>query len=275
MNLFGSQSLPKWYPYFDVACAGLAGGLWLIQPQLGFWLLMVGLAPWVIRFLKSGRLSTATAYDVPLVIFIVTALVSIWSAYDTEAAWAKFWLIIGAVLLYYAYANWAVSGGRSTGYEQAWTLAILGAMTAILFIVTHDWDANPAKVPFLTTLGRALQAPFPTLSFERIHPNIIGGILAMMAPFSGATVWLSRKKAKPIEMIIAMSILALILFALLLTTARGAWLGLLGATLLASLWPLSRFLSRDRHRRRMLFFTIPGVVFVFVFVIVAARPDGF
>jgi len=134
----------------------VAGALWYLRPELGPWPLLLALAPWGIRFVVTGRPTRRTAFDLPLLLFLATAAVSVWAAYDREAAWAKFWLIAGGVLVFYALAN-----AEPIGDARAWLLALFGAGVAAFFLVTHDWATGPAKIEILVRLGQALQAPLP------------------------------------------------------------------------------------------------------------------
>ncbi len=76
--------------YLDLACVTIAAVLWFGWPDLGAWLLGIALAPWLIRLVVTGHLSARTPFDLPLVIFLITAGISVWSAYDNETALAKF-----------------------------------------------------------------------------------------------------------------------------------------------------------------------------------------
>ena len=44
------------------------------------------------------------AMDIFLWLFLASAGVGVWAAYDRGPAWAVFWLLVGAVGLYYAIA---------------------------------------------------------------------------------------------------------------------------------------------------------------------------
>jgi hypothetical protein len=175
-----SKVLPVWLPYLDLACATVAGGIWYAFPQVGPWPLVLTLAPWAARFALSGWLTQRTAFDVPLVIFLLAAGIGVWAANDHEAARPKFWLIVGGVFLFYALVN-----AEQIGSLRVWFVAAFGAGVALYFLGTHDWEAYPAKIEALTRVGRALQAPLPALPGHRLHPNVAGGILAMMMPFAG------------------------------------------------------------------------------------------
>ncbi|MGC9334560.1 MAG: hypothetical protein ACP5JJ_10455, partial [Anaerolineae bacterium] len=67
------RSVPSWLPYADLACAVMAGALWYIRPELGAWPLAIGLVPWAIRLVSTGRPAVRTAFDLPLILFVATA----------------------------------------------------------------------------------------------------------------------------------------------------------------------------------------------------------
>ena len=73
-------------------------------------------------------------------------------------------------------------------------MAIFGAAVSIYFIATHNWDDFTVKYAALVALGRTLQGFLPTLPGHRLHPNVVGGILAMMVPFSAAVSWQAIKE---------------------------------------------------------------------------------
>jgi len=242
--------LPHWFPYLDLGCVVLAGALWYALPQVGPWPLLLGLAPWLARYALLGRLTRRTAFDLPLLIFLLTAALVVWSAYDRQAAWPKFWLIVGGVLLFYALVNAEPLGG-----VRGWLLAVFGAVVALYFLASHDWDAYPAKIEALTRLGRALQAPLPTVPGHRLHPNVAGGIMALMLPYAGWALFDAWRGVRGGQkrwwtLLLALGLLGLTSFGLLMTTSRGAWLSLAVALLLAGLWFIASALSRGSAERR-------------------------
>jgi hypothetical protein len=74
-------------------------------------------------------------------------------------AWAKFWLIVGAVGLCYAMAH-------QPDLEH---LDI-----SLAFFATNDWDVHPVKVGLLVVVGRRIPALLPALSGHRMRPNVVG-----------------------------------------------------------------------------------------------------
>ena len=109
-------------------------------------------------------------------------------------------------------------------------------------------------------LGRSLQAPLPPVRGHRLHPNVAGGIMAMMLPYAGwvtAQAWKGVRQAsrrqKPeaaAVLLAALAVLAATSLGLLLSASRGAWVALAVAALLADVWTLSNWLSRGDAARR-------------------------
>ena len=267
--------MPTWFPYFELLCALIAGGLWYLAPQLGPWPLLIGLAPWPLRLWRTGRLFYHTPFDWPLLLFVATAGLSVWAAYDRPLAWAKFWPIVGGVLLYYALANSLAADPDRWPRRAVWLLAGFGGAVTLYFLATHDWAQYPAKIAALTPIGQALQAPLArplaALPLHRLHPNVVGGLLAMLAPFAAAAA-LARPH-RPGRAVAGGLLLGLILFGLLLTTSRGAWLALAAALALAALWLLLGWLTRSRPGQQRLWFA--GLLLVGLLVgglVLAARP---
>jgi hypothetical protein len=66
---------------------------------------LIALAPWVVRFALGVSPFKGWGIDLALALFIVTAGITAWLAYDQPTAIYKFWLLVAAVLLFYAVAN--------------------------------------------------------------------------------------------------------------------------------------------------------------------------
>ncbi|MBN1656848.1 MAG: O-antigen ligase family protein [Anaerolineae bacterium] len=229
--------------------------LWYSFPQIGAWPLVVALAPWVVRLLLCGHLTRRTRFDAPLALFLLTAIVSAWAAYDREASWGKFWLMAGGVLLFYALAN---SGLRPV--TMAWIPAIGGVCLALYFVLTHDWSAHTVKAQAITNLGRVWQSMRPTVPGPQLNANEVGGILAMLAPFAAWAGWDTwhevradwnvRRGAKWLLPIAACGALFLVLLGLLATQSRGAWLALAVSALCAGAWFVAGRVTRYHPKWR-------------------------
>jgi len=245
--------MANWFSYVDVVAAVLAGAAWYLFPELGGWPLVVGLAPWAVRLATTGRVGRLTRFAPPLLFFLATAAAAVWAAYDQAAAWSKFWLIVGGIVLFYAFAHSLLAGedeDGAGGEPYAWMLALLGAAVTVYFLGTHDWDQFAVELAFVRDLGRWLQAPLPPLPGHRLNPNVVGGLLAMSIPFTGAIFCLEWGRRRWLRALAGLVLVTLALFGLLMTTSRGAWSGLAIALVVAGVWTLSGWGGRMRPSRR-------------------------
>lgn len=272
------KALPRWLAYLDLACVTLAGAWWYVFPQAGPWPLFLALLPWGLRLLWTGRLTRRTRLDLPLIVFLLTAALGVWAAYDRQVAWRKFWLIVGGVLIYYALAN-----AEPLGEVRSWLLAAFGAGVALYFVVTHDWSAYAIKIEALSRLGSAIQAPLPAVPGHRMNPNVAASILAMMLPFAGLVTiqaWQRMRYAGPSEsrtgwwrVPVGLALLALTLFGLLMTVSRAAWIAVAAGFLLAVVWVTAGWLSRaEGARRGWIFVGLLGVGLILLLSIGLAWP---
>src|SRR5688572_268344 len=92
----------RWFALTDLFLVMMSAAAWMLIPQFGIAFSLMALLPWVLRFLAGYAAFQRTPFDWLIAIFLVTAWVGYWAAYDKSAAWIKVWLIVSAVLLYYA-----------------------------------------------------------------------------------------------------------------------------------------------------------------------------
>jgi tetratricopeptide (TPR) repeat protein len=182
-------------------------------------------------------------------------LAGVWAAYNRESAWDKFWVIVSAVALYYAIAG--------QPRENLWPLAGgLGGISALIggyFVLTCDWQVQPADVSVINLVGLGWMRIRPTLP-GYLHPNLAGGLLAMLMPFSiafGLRVW--RKRQSRLQLY-ALVVTGITLFSLFMTSSRGAWLALAAGLIVWSAWGLSALASRWSDQPRNLIFVTAMVV---------------
>src|SRR5512138_1430433 len=92
----------RWFSLADLLLVAVSGLAWILIPKAAVWFTLLAFLPWGARLL-AGRLPFhRTPFDALIAIFLITAWVGYWAAYDKPTAWTKAWLIVTAVLLYYA-----------------------------------------------------------------------------------------------------------------------------------------------------------------------------
>jgi len=244
----------------DLACALSAAALFYLGTVPWPITLAIALIPWALRWLATGRPSRRTPFDLPLALFLACSLLAVFVAFDRAAAWSRFWLILGGVILCYALAN--AAGAPAL---RLWVLSLLGLGIAVTFVLTHDWTA-PSKIGLLTRLGLAIQSALPRLPALDSNANIGGSLLALLLPFSAAALLdtLGRLRRSPgaarlalvLLLLAALWILAITSLGLVLTASRGAWAALLGALALAALYALTGCLARGSHLRHGLYLAL-------------------
>ncbi|MCL4294772.1 MAG: O-antigen ligase family protein [Anaerolineae bacterium] len=198
-------------------------------------------------------LSTLTPALTPSGLFLLTALVGVWAAYDRTVAWSRFGLIAGGLLVALGAAWAGQRGGERALGAIGLTSAILAAAIGAYFLLMYDWTTiNHVKFATLQQLGLWLQAHrlglYPA---QELNPNLVAGGLVVLLPLGmGGTAWGWRQRYRRAASVGALA-LCLGLLALVLTASRGAWLGL-GLGLLAAGYLEGRpYLTRRPFLRRL------------------------
>lgn len=242
--------------FLELLCAILAAGLWLFQENI---LAYIGIAvgPWpllllallgLLRWLRTGRVFHGARFWPPLMLFMLAALVGLWTAYDLNLALHKFWLIIAALGLCWAMARQPDLTGI---YLSLALWGLFGVILTSYFLMTHDWSAYPIKVPIITRFGRLLSQRLLTIPIDHSNPNFVGGMLATTLPCYVPLIVLSwRSKRLPIRrwlppLWIAAGVITLL--GVFLTVSRGAWMALGLTGLLWGIWRARELLQQRFH----------------------------
>lgn len=206
------------------------------MPQIGWWLLPF-IVPFGLSPFKSGRVRwRRTPFDGLLLLFLLTAVIAVWPAYDRVQAAIKLANLVGGLILYYLVAG----RPRPAGWLLAGLLGLMGSVVAAAFLLAHNWQTGPADLPVLTRLGIRWMQIRPSLSIPAIHPNQAGGLIALLLPFAmalGLSGWRQKQWSVAGTAVILTGVMA---FGLLLTSSRAAWLALAAALLISLLWSLSQ-----------------------------------
>ena len=240
--------ISHWFALADLVLVILSSLLWIFKSEIGILVtISVALIPWIVRLLASQVPFKKTRFDWLVALFLVTAWVGYWAAYDREAAWSKVWLIILSVLLFYALSS-------QPAENLVWVCTLLfciGLGVSINFFLTQDFVALPRKLELVNRLGQWLMEIIPRLGWTPIHPNYVAGIATITTPF---ILYPARKLAKnsnlysTILFILIVGGLGVALLAILMATSRGIIMAIASAF---GLWIVWRIVDLDRSRLRL------------------------
>lgn len=205
-----------------------------------------------------------TPFDWLLLIFVITAVIGVWAAYDRSRAWLKFSIILAAIALYYALA-WQ---RRRNVWWLSGLLGITSSLIAAYFLLTHDWGTWPADIGILNRIAVWWMGIRPPVSLPTLHPNIAGGMMAMLLPFLIAFGVYGYEKQRSEIWGPTFIFGGLALSGLVMTSSRAAWLALIGGLGIWLVWEASERLATvtQRSRNKLFIFTVSllailGVVF--------------
>ena len=172
----------------------------------------------------SPRLGPAVALAV---LFLLTALLGVWAAYDRAAAWRAFALIAAGQAAMAAIVWLSRRGGAAALGWLSVAMALLAGALGLYFLQSYDFAAGAGKFDLVQRLGLWVQARRPALLLpEDINANVAAnGLIITLGLGLGALLWASRERRWAVLALAGLPWLAG-LFALLLTGSRGAWLGM-------------------------------------------------
>jgi O-antigen ligase len=240
--------------FFWVAAAA---AVWCLMPQWGLWILVLAIVPWAVHAVGSGTERHPTAFDGALLLFTALAGTSLAAAYDPRGqypvffdpvGWDKFWGLSLALMLFKALTSLRMEA------ERRWAMRLftgVGALVALWFVTTNNWDATSEKFAFVPGLGRLVQSLLPSLGGQQINPNVAGGLAALILPIN-LDSWARSARCQGEQSLFwtvyKLASTAMMGLALLLSSSRGAWLGLVGALGLTAIWRLTGWMGGDTRR---------------------------
>lgn len=183
----------RWFPVVNLTLTTGAATLWyLTSGRAGWLLLVVILVPWILRIVAGHFPFQRSRFDGMLLLFGVTAVIGTFTAYNRDLATGKFWILLGALAIYFA----IVSVSRRDAWLLAGATGPLGALLAIYFVMSNNWRQWPADIGLFNRIGSAWMSIRPSFPLPVLHPNTLGGMMALLLPFTiafGIYAWQKRQ----------------------------------------------------------------------------------
>ena len=266
---FAQTLVQRWFPVVWLMWVAGAGAVWYVVPAWGPWAIAVAAVPGVVYAALTSENWRATWFDLAVVLFLVSAGVSLAAAYDPNGlrpvfpapiGREKLWGLILAALLFYALVS------LKAEEQRRWAVRLLsgfGAAVAVWFLTTNDWTTTPVEFGFVSRMGQLVQSVLPNVAGHQLNPNVAGGLVALTlmmnvelvaAPEQHEERKLSLWRVWGLASALVMGL------ALVLSGSRGAWLGFLGALCLTIAWWLAGIVGGARRVATFLGFVAAGVL---------------
>jgi len=205
----------------------------VIQYRLVISALIYLVVLWICRWLARGYISVRTPLDIPIAGLLVMLPMSLYASVDLNLSLPKLTGILLGVAVYYAMVNTARSAKE---LQQVMLLLVLaGGAIAALGLLGTDWIG---KFPVLDAIYERLPRMITRLpkihSEGAIHPNELGGTMALFVPFLASLILgfanaefrhdFGSRGRLLLQNLVLITLL-LTGFTLLLTQSRSAWIG--------------------------------------------------
>jgi uncharacterized membrane protein len=243
----------RWFPLIELMLVLFAGVLFMVGGYYVTWQpLLLALTPFGVRIAAGKHLYRRSLVDSLVIAFLITAIISMFFAYDLRQTFQKLFILINAILLLYAL--------MAQSRRDIWTVAAILSFISVgivgYFLQTNDWNVLPADIDIINRIGLRWMGIRPYLPIPVIHANAAGGIVAIIIPFQIALARYARRVNHQLYWWIAIGTGLVSLVGILFTSSRGAWVGLTFAFLLWQLWVQTEKIAIRFQRSHFLTFSV-------------------
>ncbi|UCF29067.1 MAG: hypothetical protein JSW42_05165 [Chloroflexota bacterium] len=261
----------RWFTLADLILVFSYGAVVMFRPQIGGWLIVILLIPWGFRLATGRFIHSGAPLNFALALILITAGIGIWAAYDRQAAWEKFWIIIGAIVIFATLINQP----KANLGVLAGLVGLLGVIIAIIFLFNNDWTTQSTDFVLIDRAGKWIMAHRLSFGEINIRPNFVGGILAIIIPITTAYAAHSLTVGDKTKAFFSIAIGIVVILSLFLTSSRAAWMALilgLGAWIF---WRTSQYLAGKTilSLTVIIILIFSAVIFLSVWII-ASYPGG-
>jgi O-antigen ligase len=261
----------RWFALAEFISVLIISALIVMQPRWGSWLVILILLPWLSRLIFGLLTFERTVLVIPIALFIITAVIGVWAAYDQQAAINKLWVILGAFAVFAS----LVSQPKANLGVVASLVGLLGVIIAIIFLLTNDWQSQSSDLDLIKRAGDWIMAIRPPVDQVFLTPNFAGGLLAILVPIPFAISIHFWHKKDVIKSILAVGMVIVILWGLFLTSSRGAWIALLGGAAMWMLWRFSLYLAAKTNKPPLIIFGLLLLITILPLIwIISILPGG-
>ena len=260
-----------WFALAGLLLVLVSGAVWIAIPKFGVWFTLLALLPWAMSWLVSNPLFQRTPFDFLVAIFLITAWVGYWAAYDKTTAWIKLWLIITAILLYYALS----AQPKQNLVALSLFSFCLGLGISIYFFLTHDFSG-------LGSIALWWMNNRPQVVWYAIDRDYISGLLVITNLFALYWLWniiqsLLSQSTVILKFLIIL-VLGIVFLAFILTMSRGTLAAVvcgLGVWILWKITTSNRFLAKLGMKPLFPVLVLVYLSAIIVFIYLGpARVDG-
>ncbi len=165
--------------------------------------------------------------NIALVIYGLTALLSLVTAYDLSLSEGTVFSVCASIIIYFALLTVLRKTNRNTTFAAL--MSILGALFSLLFISQFQYQ-NYVETPAIVERIGQFTTFLPNFGLF-IHPNSASTVIELLLPIVIALLFAMRKSRGFVMWVV---VLLVLLYAFMLTYSRGAYLGV-GVALLIGL----------------------------------------
>jgi putative inorganic carbon (hco3(-)) transporter len=181
-----------------------------------------------------------TPFDLPLALFLITAGIGVWAAYQPAAAWLKFWLLLTSVVLYYFITRQPI--------RNLWTvsavLCLLAFGSIFHFYLTSIFAGKLTNVQLFKPSGSPPAWIRSEAGLVWSLRNDFTEILDLFLPLSAALYLKSWRNKKYLTSILYGLLSCLILAAILISSSRSAILAVAATAALWLFWWITGIIVR-------------------------------
>ena len=255
------------------------------RPSAGLVLALLA-ASFMARLIRTGRITRSTPIDIPLILFLVSALIAFWVAADRTQAIYRLLLILAAVGLFYSIVNGRL--GALATFADVFVIAV--AVAGIYLASQHDWSGTEVRFAVVGSLGLLLNQYIPGFAQVDLHWTVVrngmAAVLGIALPIAVARTAAGFRGNRPLfarrgtgttnwlRVSLMAVTAAMVLIGLVMTESRMPWLAYLAiAGLAVWWWAAGRISSWLSIRREHLFLVVAAAALISTVIAFAARPE--